>query len=150
EALQYYHRALDLNRKSSGFKRDEAITLNDLGHAYWKLGDKQKALDYYKQALSLHRAVMNSFGESVCLYEIAVLERSRGNLAEARAKIEAALNVVETLRGKVASYELRSSYFASEHQRYDFYIDLLMQLDKQQPSEGIAVEALQASERARA
>jgi CHAT domain-containing protein/tetratricopeptide (TPR) repeat protein len=150
EALEYYTRALDLNRKSGGFKREEAITLNDIGYVYWKLGDQQKALDHYKKALSLHRTVMNSFGESVTLYEIAVLERTRGNLAEARSQVEAALKVVESLRGKVASYELRSSYFASERQRYDFYIDLLMQMHKRQPSEGIAADALQASERARA
>ena len=109
------------------------MTLNDIGHVYWKLGDDQRALDYYKQALSLHRAAMNSFGESITLYNIAVLERSRGNLAEARSQLEEALKIIESLRTKVASQELRSSYFASEHQRYDFYIDLLMQMHKQQP-----------------
>jgi CHAT domain-containing protein/Tfp pilus assembly protein PilF len=150
EALEHYSRALNLIQKGSGFKRDEAITLNDIGHVYWKLGNHQKALDHYKRALSLHRAAMNSFGESVTLYELAALERSRGNLAEARAHVEAALHLVETLRGKVASYELRSSYFASEHQRYDFYIDLLMQMHKQLRSDGLAAAGLQASERARA
>jgi hypothetical protein len=50
----------------------------------------------------------------------------------------------------VTSQELRSSYFASEHQRYDFYIDLLMQMHKQRPSERLNADALQASERARA
>jgi CHAT domain-containing protein/tetratricopeptide (TPR) repeat protein len=149
KALEYYHRALNLNQKG-GFKREEATTLNQIGHVYWKLGDEQQALGYYKQALSLHRAAMNSFGESLTLYNLAVLERTRGNLAEARLQLEAALQIVESLRGKVASQDLRSSYFASEHQRYDFYIDLLMEMHKQHPSDRLNADALQASERARA
>jgi len=86
----------------------------------------------------------------VTLYNLAVLERKRGNLAEARSQLEAALKVVESLRGKVTSHELRTSYFASERQRYDAYIDLLMQMHRQHHAEGIAAAALQASERARA
>jgi CHAT domain-containing protein len=54
------------------------------------------------------------------------------------------------LRVKVASQELRASYFASEHQRYDFYIDLLMQMHKQLTADGTDAAALEASERARA
>ena len=149
EALDHYNRALELSQKS-GFKRQEATTLDHMGHVHWKLGDEQKALDYYRQALSLHRAAMNSFGESVTLYNLAVLEQSRGHLTEARSQLEEALKIVESLRTKVASQELRSSYFASEHQLYDFCIDLLMQMHKKRPSEGIAADALQASERARA
>jgi len=149
EALNYYARALDLNRKSS-YKRGEAVTLNHLGRIYWKLGDNPKAADCYEQALSLHRTAMNSFGESVTLYNLAVLERDRGHLDAARSQIEAALKVVESLRGKVNSHELRSSYFASERQRYDFYIDLLMQMHRQRPAEGIATVAFEASERSRA
>jgi CHAT domain-containing protein/tetratricopeptide (TPR) repeat protein len=149
EALEYYHRALDLSKKG-GFKRQEAITLNDIGQVHLNLGDEIKALDFYKQALSLHRAAMNPFGESLTLYNLAVLERNRGDLDAARSRIEAALKVVESLRGKVDSHELRSSYFASERQRYDFYIDLLMQMHRQRPADGFATAALEASERARA
>ena len=150
EALEHYNRALDLSQKG-GFKREEAIDPQSYGPCLLEAGRRDKRLlDYYKQALSLHRAAMNSFGESITLYNLAVLERSRGNLTEARSQLEAALKIVESLRTKVASQELRSSYFASERQRYDFYIDLLMQMHKQRPSEGIAAAALQASERARA
>jgi hypothetical protein len=52
---------------------------------------------------------MNSFGESVTLYEIAVLERSRGNFAEA-SQLEAALKVIESMRCKVTSITLLSKY----------------------------------------
>src|SRR5439155_20327696 len=149
EALEYSNPALGLNQKG-GFKRQEALTLNDIGHVYLKLGDEGKTLDYYRQALSLQRAARNPFGESVTLYNLAVLERKRGNLAEARSQLEAALKVVESLRGKVTSHELRTSYFASERQRYDAYIDLLMQMHGPHPAEGIAVVPLKATAPARA
>jgi len=149
EALEYLSRALGLNQKG-GSKRQRATTLNDIGYVHWKLGDEQRALAYYQQALSLHREVSNSFGESQTLYNLAALERRRCNLAIARSHLEAALNVVESLRGKVISHELRSSYFASERHRYDFYIDLLMQMHRQNPEHEIAAAALQASERGRA
>lgn len=42
------------------------------------------------------------------------------------------------------------SYFASVHQHYEFYIDLLMQLHRAHSSAGFDVLALQASEKARA
>ncbi|MEW6737951.1 MAG: CHAT domain-containing protein, partial [Acidobacteriota bacterium] len=46
--------------------------------------------------------------------------------------------------------QLRTSYFASVGNYYDLYIDLLMQLHKQNPKAGYDALALQASERARA
>lgn len=48
------------------------------------------------------------------------------------------------------SYIDLASYFASKQKYQEFYIDLLMQLHKQNPTQGYAVLALQASERSRA
>ena len=149
EALKYYKQALSLNR-ACGDRRGEALTLNNLGRLYQGLGQVSKSVDYYHRALLLTRETQDRVGEALALHNIARAERSRGNLTEARSQLEEALKIIESLRTKVASQELRSSYFASEHQRYDFYIDLLMQMHKQRPSEGIAADALQASERARA
>ena len=49
----------------------EAITLNDLGTVYDALGEKQKALDYYGQALPLHGAVGDRAGEAVTLSNLS-------------------------------------------------------------------------------
>src|ERR1041384_2162240 len=62
------------------------------------------------------------------------VHRDRGNLAESRKRIEEALEVVEGLRTKVASQQLRASFFASMQQYREFYIDLLMRLHKENPS----------------
>jgi CHAT domain-containing protein len=64
--------------------------------------------------------------------------------------MQEALDIIESLRTKVAGRELRASYLASKQNYYDFYINLLMQLHQRQPSEGHDAAALQATERARA
>ena len=45
--------------------------------------------------------------------------------------------MVEGLRTKVASQQLRASFFASVQQFREFYIDLLMRLHKENPSQQI-------------
>jgi len=71
-------------------------------------------------------------------------------LIEARTVTQSASDVIESLRSKVASQELRASYFASARQHYELYIDVLMQLDKSRPGEGFAAAAFAISEKARA
>jgi len=149
KALEYFLQALALQR-AIGNRRGESTPLRHIGDVYHDLGEHQKALDYYLQALALCQAASNRSGEAVTLYRIARAERDRGNLREARAHIEAALNLIESLRTKVASQELRASYLASKQTYYEFDIDLLMRLHRGQPSQGLDALALEASERARA
>jgi tetratricopeptide (TPR) repeat protein len=149
KALQYLNQALPLYR-AVGDRGGEATTLNNIGKVYDNLGEKQKALQYYNQALSLHRAVGDRGGEATTLNNIAYLERDRGNLEESLKQIEAAIKLIEDLRTKVVNQDLRTSYFASVQGYYKFYIDLLMQLHKKNPSKGYDAEALHISERSRA
>lgn len=149
KALDYYEQALSLNRSGKD-RRGETDTLNLIGGVYRGRGEKLKALGYFNQSLPLGRAAGYRFGEASALYNIARVERDRDNLTEARAGIEAALKVAESLRTKVASQGLRASYFATVRQHYEFYIDVLMRLHKRRPSEGFDATALEISERARA
>ena len=149
KALDYYSQTLQL-QLVVGDRRGQASTLNNIGKVYLTLGQEQKALDYFNQALPLRRAVEDRNGEAITLASIARVHRDRGDLVEAREQIESALNIVESLRAKVVSQELRASYFASKRDYYEFYIDLLMRLHRRHSAEGYDVAALQASERARA
>ncbi len=149
KALDFYNQALHL-RRAVKHRTGEATTLNNIGVVYSDLGEKQKALSFYNQALPLTRAVGDRAGEANTLFNIAYLERNRGNFNAAITQIEAAIKIIEDLRTKVVSPELRSSYFASVQGYYKFYIDLLMQLHKQNPSKGYNALALNASERSRA
>jgi CHAT domain-containing protein/Flp pilus assembly protein TadD len=148
-ALNNYFPALSFYRAEKDL-RGEIDTLNLIGHVYEERGEKQKALDYYREALPFSRKAEYPFGEATTLYNVARVERKRDDLVEARARMEEALGVIESLRTNVASQDLRASYFASVRQQYEFYIDLLMQLDRERPSEGFAAAAFEASERARA
>ncbi|OCQ97300.1 hypothetical protein BCD64_20840 [Nostoc sp. MBR 210] len=149
KALSYYNQALTLRRAVSD-RSGEARTLNNIGRVYSDLGEKQQALSYYNQALPLSHAVGDRSGEAGILFNIADLERSKGNLQTALTQIQASIKIVEELRTKIDSQELRTSYFATVQNYYQFYIDLLMQLHKQEPSKGYAAQALHISERSRA
>ncbi|MGI2908453.1 CHAT domain-containing protein, partial [Tolypothrix sp. VBCCA 56010] len=149
QALNYYNQSLPLMRQV-GDKAGEASTLNNIGGVYSDLGDKQQALNYYNQSLPLMRQVGDKAGEATSLYNIASVERDRGNLQQALTQIQTAINIIEDLRTKIDSQDLRTSYFASQQNVYKFYIDLLMQLHKKDPSKGYNAEALHISESSRA
>lgn len=149
EALKNYLRAFAFEHAGKDL-REETDTLNLIGRIYEGQGRIQQALDCYNRALSLSRAAEHRSGEAATLYNIARVERTRGDLSAARVRAEDALEVVESLRGKVASQNLRASYFASVRQLYELYIDLLMDLHGQHPAGGYDAAAFEASERARA
>ena len=130
--------------------RAEMEAWNLLGLAYKSQDKKPLALDCFKKALALSREAEYRFGESATLYNIARTKYELGELADARVQTKAAIDVIETLRRKVGSYELRASYFASVRQLYELYIDILMDLHTRNPDEGLDVLAFEASERARA
>ena len=149
KALDYYSQALPLF-KAVGDRNGEATTLNNIGSVYDDLGEKQKALDYYSQALPLSRAVGNRSGEASTLFNIAYVETNRGNLQAALTPMQDSIAILEDLRTKIISPELRQTYFATVQDYYQFYIDLLMKLHQQNPSQGYDQQAFNVSERSHA
>src|SRR5262249_12518216 len=124
--------------------------LNNMGQVYSRTGQAEKALDYFQQALLMCRSIKRRDYEAGALFNIAYVERERGNLTEALNNAEAGIQILESRRSTISSQELRSAYFATVQNHYEFYIDLLMRLHKQRPSAGYDGKALEASERARA
>jgi tetratricopeptide (TPR) repeat protein len=76
QAIQKWQEARLLYRAvgdSEALRRNrswEAITLNSIGLVYSDLGEKQKALDFYNQALPILRAVGDRGGEATTLNNI--------------------------------------------------------------------------------
>jgi CHAT domain-containing protein/tetratricopeptide (TPR) repeat protein len=149
KALDYFNRALLLS-KGLHDPRGEAYARNSIGYVYEALGQKQIALGFYNQALKLLNSVEDRAMEILALRNIARVMRDLGNLDDAYKYSKMLLDIVETVRAKVASQELRASYFASAYQHYELFIDVLMQLHKQNPMAGYDIAALEASEKARA
>ncbi|HKQ74322.1 MAG TPA: CHAT domain-containing protein [Blastocatellia bacterium] len=150
KALEYYEQSLQLQR-NIGNRWGEASVLCSIGLTYSSLGAAEKAMEYFNQSLSIYR-ILESYrrGEARALYGLARVERDRGNLIEARRRIEAALSLVESARADAGGQELRASYLALAQKYYEFYVDTLMRLHRLHPAEGFDAEALKASERARA
>jgi CHAT domain-containing protein len=148
-ALGMYLRAFSFYHAEKGL-RGEAITLNLIGDIYQGRGDLPKALDHYTRALALCRQAEYLLGEGATQYNIARVERDLGNLAEARRRMDGALGVVESLRRKITSQDLRASYFATVRQHYELYIDILMRSQQQDPNAGFETAAFEISEKSRA
>lgn len=148
-AFDHLNRSLLIFR-ATGSRQWEAMALNSLGQLQALQGEWQSAHDYYQEALSRWQALGNPDGEASTRASLAHVERERGNLGEARAQIEAALEMMESVRVKVVSPDLRASYFVSAQKAYELYTDLLMKLHEQRPAEMLDAAALQVYERSRA
>ncbi len=132
------------------FPAGEAQALQSSGQAYASQRNFPKALELYRQALSLAQKINNPLVETQSLTGLARAEQALGKLAAARANLEAALKIIESVRSRVVSPALRASFLATRRSTYESYLALLMEQHQQHPTAGHAVQALQISERARA
>ncbi|MBW4499519.1 MAG: CHAT domain-containing protein [Scytonema hyalinum WJT4-NPBG1] len=150
------HKAVEFKKKSVSIYRqlgeriDEGILLSEIGLLYSSMNQPLQALDALNQSLLVTKATRDRYGEADKLYEIARIESERNKLTEALEKMEASIKITEDLRTSVSSQNLRTSFFSMRRDRYEFYIDLLMRLHKNNPSVGYAAKAFHASERSRA
>jgi CHAT domain-containing protein/Tfp pilus assembly protein PilF len=149
KAGDYCDQALVINRKLKDRNR-ESYTLSSIAHLHEQLGERQKAVALYEQALALNRETGDHPEEAITLYNIARVQRDLGDLEGARALVEQSLSVSDALRTKISGNEMRASYFATVHQRYEFYTNVLMQLHQKRPDAGFDVAAFEAGERGRA
>src|SRR5262245_50799319 len=130
--------------------RGQAAILIYSAIAQGNMGRYQTAQMFFNRALQLSRSLGDHYWEVCALYGSALVERNRGNLKDARVQIEAALDIVESMRVKVSDSDIRATYLGSTQEYYQFYIDLLMRMQRAEPSENLAAASLFASERSRA
>jgi tetratricopeptide (TPR) repeat protein len=126
------------------------VVLLPMGRAYDALGNKKEALDCFSQVLRLSLEARDRDAEANVRYLIARANREGSNLNEARAQVEKSLDIFESLRSNVPGPDWRALYYISKQEIYEFYIDLLMQMHRLQPSKGFDSIAFQASQRSRA
>ncbi len=149
KALESHLSALRIT-KTDQDQREESYTLNYIGRIYEKLKQPDRALQYYTRAQQLSQRSQDPLAQSLIGYNLAHLERDRGNLSEARRQIEATLRIIESQRTNVSSQDLRTSYFATMRNAYELYINVLMMLHDQNPQLRLDKEAFAVSEMARA
>jgi CHAT domain-containing protein/tetratricopeptide (TPR) repeat protein len=149
KALDYHQQAIEI-QLTTGNARREAMARTKLGEVYSQLDQPEKAFEQFKRALATFRNIGDPRSEAIALEGSAKLEQKRGNLAEARKQMAESLSLIETVRARSGSSQLRASYRATVEDAFEFYIDLLMQQHAADPSHGYDAEALEASERGRA
>lgn len=149
EAVRGFSQALSTYRQI-GDQRAQIVNENALGNALYLSGRSENALRYLQEGLALGEKTQDRELEVLVRYNIAQVQRSLAKLDDARVQIEKSLDLIESLRLKLARFQLRSSYFASVRQFYELYADILMQLHQHNPHAGLDGKAFEVSERARA
>ncbi|HEX3530342.1 MAG TPA: CHAT domain-containing tetratricopeptide repeat protein [Thermoanaerobaculia bacterium] len=134
----------------SNYPADEAFAIAISAWSFEFEENHQKALEIFTEARGLFRGYQDKAAESGALFGIARAERNLGHLAQAQDAMESSLALVERLRGTTSSLEMRSSYWSWIRPRYEFYIDMLMELDRLEPGKGHDIKAFEVSESARA
>jgi CHAT domain-containing protein len=148
-ASESYAEALRL-RTTLNDHQGQGYTHMSFATAYAEWGDHEQAAHHFKEALSLSRAIEDRRTEIFSLYGLSKMAAARGELMEAKANIESAINLMESLRFKLVDPELRATYFTSASDLYDLQIDILLQLHDRDPAARLSEAAFEASERARA
>jgi len=120
-----------------------------IGRSHVATGDHAVAGGHLQQALALYRSLRLQEGEADALNALALAAHGAGDVAEAVAYGDAALDRIENLRVKVSAPELRAMYSAAQRRFYETQIDLLMSGGGQTTEEQL-LAALSVSERARA
>lgn len=149
KALACFEESLAL-RRTLGNPNLVAATLTSVGEIHYRLGDSHKALEHFRESLTASRPGGDARGEAVTRYWISRVLSDRGETNDALREIGRSVEIVERLRTRVASDELRASFFATVEQYYELYTELLMRLHAADPAAGHDAAALAVSERARA
>jgi CHAT domain-containing protein len=148
-SLLVYAEALKTFRQK-GKRQAEAIAWLGLGSAYVGLQQPQRAGEFFRKAMRLAHDTGLRGMEAEALLGAGFAARGRGHLGEAFADGEAALAMVEALRGGTSRPDLRASELALNEDYYGFLIEVLMQMHTEQPARGFDLRALRYSEQERA
>ncbi|HYY27150.1 MAG TPA: CHAT domain-containing tetratricopeptide repeat protein, partial [Chthoniobacterales bacterium] len=148
-AIEKLNQSLQIARET-GDMDDQAVALHNLGSIYGQLGKLDQALELYGQALNLWHEIRNESAAAKVLSLMAKAERTQGRLELALSHIDETIRINESLRGKLTSQDLRTSFLATVANPYEIKIELLMQLYREHPERGYIAQGLETSERARA
>jgi CHAT domain-containing protein len=148
-ARDFLERSLALSR-AIGHRNNEAGILPLLAQIANDEGDRKTARAYLNQAITYRRSTGEKAVEAKLLHSLAQVERADGQLDAARDRIADSIAIIESVRARIGVEDWRASFFASVKEIYEFQVDLLMQLHRQEPDRAHAAAAFEAAERARA
>lgn len=148
EAGKLYREALEKYR-SANHAYGEGDAFMRLAYLSSAQGKDDEAIAFMKQARLLKKKTGQIETLARIQYELARIYRRQHRLEEARLEILEAVQIIESQRLRLSTPDSRAQYFASVHQYYSLYIQVLMALDKLHPKQGLMQLAFEASERSK-
>lgn len=148
-ARQRFDEALYLAQRDR-HRVHEAAVHNNIGQLSIRQERFGEALDSFRRALDLALATGDWQIQALALLGTARAERALGRPLVAWERIRRGIETIEDRRSRMQRTDLKIHYMASQQSYYDFAVDLLMQLDGEEPGAGWAARALEVCERGRA
>ena len=135
----------------TGNRRPWARAQTFLGETEYLQGNLESASTSYNKALRFFKdkQVQDYTNEAALCFGLGKLRLRQQRLDQAGTYLERSIALTERLRENASSKDLRSSFLASVHDRYETYVEWLMQSDAKEPGKH-AIAAFEASERGRA
>lgn len=148
KAGELYRQALEKYRSASQAYA-EGDALIRLAYLSMEQRKDDQAITYLKNARELKQGTSQIEDVARIQYELAYIYRRKGRLNEARSEILKTIRIIESQRLRLVKFDSRAQYFASVHQYYSLYIQVLMELDKLHPEQGLMQLAFEVSERSK-
>ncbi len=134
----------------TGNRRPWARAQTFLGQTEYLQGNLGSAAVSYGKALKVFKGVQDYTNEAALCFGLGKLALRQQKLEAAGVYLQRSIALTEELRENASSKELRSSFLASVHDRYESYVEWLMQRDAKEPGKHFDIAAFEASERGRA
>lgn len=141
EAIESLQNALRIAEKE--LPAETALLKGLLGQAHAQAQRYEQAQSYYQQSLATYRKTSDQPHEAALLFLLGKLAADRDQPAEAEKFLRDSLDRTEKLRGLMTRRDLATAFSASLRERYETYIDCLMQ-------QGRTVKAFEQNELAQA
>jgi len=148
-ALRYLLPIPSIYEKSKN-ESDAAQIRGLIGEVYQRQGKIALARANFAAALKNFREMDDTVRKASVAFALGRLELNEHNLDAAENYLKESIETTEDIRSDLSSRMLATAFSASVHDRYETYIECLMQQRKRQPSRGLELDAFQASEFARA
>ena len=141
-AIDYYNQKPD--------ERARARAQMYLAQTEQLLGNLAQAAAAYQQALRYFEKKPDYTNEAALRFGLGRLAMQQKRFDEAEKNLKRSIELTEQLRENASSQELRSSFIASVHGRYEAYAELLMTRNSTQHDRALEVRAFEVSESGRA
>ena len=121
-----------------------------LGETEHLLGNLAGAGKAYEKALRYFTSISDFTNEAALRFGLGKLAFQQGRLDQAEENLRRSIYLTEQLRENASSKDLRSSFLALVHDRYETYVEWLMTRYDRGRNQQYAVQAFEAAEAGRA